>query len=164
MKKLLVAVLGVFALWSSSCARGPAPHGLGKAPHEKGTSEWVVLSIESDGSVCKLAEQTPGEIRTAGGRTVRWIVVGNCPGEHTIAIERRLKKDSGQHDLFTGSAPIQTNAVDGSRMAAVLRRLEQNEKGLYQYQVLIDGRPAQYGSDADLGDFFACPNWPCGQF
>jgi len=165
MKKFLVAVLGVFALaWSSSCARGSQEGP--KEPHEKGMSEWIVLPVAFDEStrVCRLAEQTPGEIRTASDRKVTWIVVGGCPGNHTIAIDRQLKKGSGGHDLFTGSAPIQTNATDGSRMEGKLRQLNKDEKGLYQYQVLIDDDPAQYGSNADLGDFYACPNWPCGRF
>jgi cysteine synthase len=126
-------------------------------------SEWLIIPIWFDKSdnTCKLRERTPGEVRTEGDARVTWTIAGDCPGGHTVGISRRLKRGGRDHDLFAGSAPIEANAVDGARMEATLNEPKLIERGLYKYQVLIDGRPAQYNSLADEGNFFACPDWPC---
>jgi hypothetical protein len=135
-----------------------------------GKQETVLILLRTDASgACVLQQKTPQEIRTDAGSVVRWMFVGACQGGPKIGIRQTVMKDGRPHELFDLSDPgtklEETAPATPGPPVTLSAKMKQNlEKGHYSYQVLINGRPAEYNSPADEGSFFACPVWPCGDF
>lgn len=129
------------------------------------TQQAVVLQLYMDDQgACKLTQKTPGKVQTAPGRGVKWFVVGQCKGA-TVGIERMLTKEGTPYDPWRPGADLQGRAPGPGTPGAyvILDGTIRNDvaPGLYKYQVLIDGAPADYNPRADPGDFEVCPRWPC---
>jgi hypothetical protein len=66
-------------------------------------------------------------------------------------------------DLGDKDTKLEDNGPDGKGAVVLSAKLRGDApKGHYKYQILIDGKPAQFNSDADEGSLFICPTgWPC---
>jgi hypothetical protein len=63
------------------------------------------------------------------------------------------------------SGQMQVPGAEADAILILRARMQGNlTQGRYKYRVLIDGRPAQFNPDAEEGDFWVCPKWPCGGF
>jgi hypothetical protein len=142
---------------------GPQETGLGK-------QEMVFIRIVQDGSGCKLADKTPSEIRTevkgkTGPGQITWVIAGSCENSR-VAISREFKKGGQRHPVVTGLTAEGVEAKEGNKITATVRPdLPAGlQKALYRFEILINGKPAEFNSPADDGSFFLCPVWPCGDF
>jgi hypothetical protein len=161
MKKTLTMCLlatGVAGL--VSCAKARDGEG---GPRQRQAA--VVLQLYMDkGGACKLTQRTPGPLETAPGRVVRWFVVGGCAAA-TVGISQQVTKDGEPYDPFEPNPQLEDKAPapgDPGGFVVLHGTIRRNaEPGSYQYQVLINGAPAEYNSLASTGDFEICPKWPC---
>lgn len=162
MRKAAALVCVVFALVGlGSCAT----YRFGLLPAQ----EDVIIHLTKE---CKLAQRTPNELRTSPAGVVRWHFVGPC-ADRTVGIRHTLTKEPdsasrGQQafDLFElqhRDTKLEDKGPDGKVPVVLTAKLRDDApKGHYKYQILIDGKPAQFNSDADEGSLFICPTgWPC---
>lgn len=163
MTRTAAALLLLLALVSvGSCAKYKA------AKLDK--KEWIVIPVWTDPvtRTCRVQEKTPSEIRTEFKSNVFWIIAGTCEGAHTIAIGRSFEQGNKTYDLFEDAGThLEGNissAESGPSLILKGKLKDRLQKGLYKYRILIDGKPAEFRSAADEGDFFLCPVWPCGNF
>jgi hypothetical protein len=134
-----------------------------------GKQETVLLQLRTDKTTgaCMLEQKTPPEIRASGGSVVRWMFVGECQGGPTVGIRSTLMTRDGRPiDAFDSSFPEMkledtVRATPGPPVTLRARVRSDLERDHYKYQVLINGKPAEYNSEADEGSFFVCPRWPC---
>lgn len=159
-----VALVAVTLASLPACARH---QGLFKPPHDKGKQEIVVLHVNERSGSCKLYDRTPPEIRTQLGSDITWIVAGSCPGDR-ISIDPMFRRANGTPVRIVRSTDLNGDiaAESGQRLTAQVQTTlpKELQKGLYFYQVNINGVPAEYNSRADDGEFYMCPKWPCGGF
>jgi hypothetical protein len=153
MKKLTVAALLGLSLPLATCTL--------KAPRASFAREWAVLNIWTDPAdkSCKMQQRSPTPIFTSPNGKAAWVIAGDCGKEHTVAIDRQFRmKGGGVRDVME-SGDVEEPATDGGRLQMRLKR--DTPEGTYEYQILIDGKPAEYASPADRGLFVVCPDWPC---
>jgi hypothetical protein len=156
------AVLLALAVASGSCAK----YRFGRL----GAQEVVVLQVwkdAKDGGKCKLVNQIPPEIRTARGRPLVWVIDGDCSDGDTITISREFRKNTEKHTLVGDKDFQPVPAKKGERITATVRMdlPPGSRKGHFRYRVLINGKNAEFNSEAEEGSFFIsdfCPIWPCG--
>ena len=169
MRRTAFVAAALVALAGASCAKD---FRFGGKLIPLGKQEMVFIRVVQDADKrCKLATKTPSEIRTdsdgsTGPGQIKWVITGSCPGSR-VAISPEFKKGGGRrHQIVTGLTTEGVAATAGEEITATVRRdLPLGlKKGVYRFQILIDGKPAEYNSPADEGYFFMCPVWPCGDF
>ncbi len=137
----------------------------GPTQRDQYKNEYASIVLKDVNGVCKVKERRPQAIFTESSSTVTWTVVGSCAGANSVAIERQFKVagGSGTKDVFVSGANLSTTAQDGNKISGVLKPdlTPNGRKVLFYYTILINGRPAEYASAADEGDFMVCPAWPC---
>jgi hypothetical protein len=144
---------------------GP-PTTQGRQPDAKEFAILQVGMIEVGGNtICGLVSNPPDTIwthntGTGGGGKAEWIIVGNCADANTVRINPILTQGGAPRpDVIRAAGPADVPAKHGERLRVIV--LPNSAAGEYQYQVLINGQPAQYASEASRGTFALCPEWPC---
>ena len=160
MKKVLLVLALLVAILILGVRYFMPPQDQDARPEER---ENVVLQLRLDGTQCMLQVRTPPAVRARWGATVTWTLAGNCGENHTVAINEQFRDlDTGTSVDIIESGELRQPAVAGRQLRATLQG--GTEEKQYRYEVLIDGKPAQYASPANHGDLFACPDWPCPRY
>lgn len=121
-------------------------------------NEYAVIAVQDKNNQCKVKEKRPQDIYTEQGSSVTWIIIGSCSGSPAIEIDRAFLDGSATIDLFT-PGDLRTTTQNGNTIVGHLKPVL--NKGNYEYTILINGKPAEYESPADRGNFGVCPTWPC---
>jgi hypothetical protein len=165
--KTTAFVLAVLAAVSmSACARVFGPAARTQHPNAK---EVSILEVGLDrGGNCVLLENPPDAVVThntnqGGGGRIEWIVVGNCGDADEVGIRPILRLNGADRPdvLETNGTTFKIKAKHDGRIKLKIKGTP--PAGDYEYQVLINDRPAEYASPADWGLFRICPEWPCGR-
>lgn len=129
----------------------------------QGKNEFAVLVVGDATGKCVLREPRPQNLFTTSSSTVTWIVAGSCAGAPEVKIDRNVRTEDGNRDIFATEGELKTTAEHGRTITARLQGnlTPDNEPELYEYAVLINGKPAEYASPAERGRLYACPYWPC---
>ncbi len=114
--------------------------------------ESATITVKPSQNGCVVDPQ-PEEIRTQWQHKVTWTIQGSCPN-HTVSVVK-FGKD-GQALDPTDERTREVKAEDGQVIRARAKVEGEAPRGVYTYQVAIDGQPA--GGDPE---FRICPDWPC---